>query len=518
MVVTTDAPGAAGRHRRAGGRRRLRRRPRRHRSADAGCVVYQIYPRSFQDSDGDGVGDLRGIIARLDHLAWLGVDAVWLSPIYPSPMADGGYDVADYTAVDPRFGTLADVDALIAARARARPEGAARRRALPHVDRAPVVPRAPRAATCGRDRDGPPNNWRATFGGAGLVAATRTGAAGTCTRSTPSSPTSTGATPRCARRSATRCASGCDRGVDGFRLDALDRAAQGRASCATTRPRTAPPPLPESTPRTPRLEHRHSRNAPDIGDGARGPARGRRRRRAPRRRGLPARRRARGRYLEHLDAAFSFELLLRPWDARRAAPARSPAPAARRAGAGLGAVQPRLPAPAHARRRRRNVRAAALLLLTLPGTAFVYQGDEIGHGRRPRARAAPHDRAGRDALRHPMQWDATPDGGFTTGDAVAAGGRPRPRATSPPRSSDPASLLHLYRELIALRRDAAGPVLELRRRRRRRARLPPRRAPRRAEPRRQRAPGAARRAPSSWPRPAPRPTATLPPGAAASRC
>ena len=75
-------------------------------------IVYQIYPRSFQDSDGDGIGDLRGIRSRLDHLAWLGVDAVWLSPIHPSPMADFGYDVSDYTDVDPVFGNLADFDAL----------------------------------------------------------------------------------------------------------------------------------------------------------------------------------------------------------------------------------------------------------------------------------------------------------------------------------------------------------------------------------------------------------------------
>ena len=77
-------------------------------------VVYQVYPRSFQDSNGDGVGDLVGIRQRLDHLEWLGVDAVWLSPIFRSPMADFGYDVADYRDVDPLFGTLADLDALIA--------------------------------------------------------------------------------------------------------------------------------------------------------------------------------------------------------------------------------------------------------------------------------------------------------------------------------------------------------------------------------------------------------------------
>ena len=78
-------------------------------------VIYQIYPRSFQDSNGDGVGDLKGITSRLDYLKDLGVDALWLSPIFPSPMADFGYDVSDYTNIDPRFGTMADFDALVAA-------------------------------------------------------------------------------------------------------------------------------------------------------------------------------------------------------------------------------------------------------------------------------------------------------------------------------------------------------------------------------------------------------------------
>ena len=78
-------------------------------------VIYQIYPRSFQDSNGDGVGDLPGIQQRLPYLKWLGVDAIWISPIYPSPMADFGYDVSDYTGVDPLFGTIEDFDNLLAA-------------------------------------------------------------------------------------------------------------------------------------------------------------------------------------------------------------------------------------------------------------------------------------------------------------------------------------------------------------------------------------------------------------------
>ena len=81
----------------------------------ASAVVYQVYPRSFADANGDGMGDLRGVTAHLDHLHKLGVDAVWLSPFYKSPQADAGYDVADYREVDPLFGTLADFDEMTTA-------------------------------------------------------------------------------------------------------------------------------------------------------------------------------------------------------------------------------------------------------------------------------------------------------------------------------------------------------------------------------------------------------------------
>src|ERR1700742_2835492 len=78
------------------------------------AVIYEIYPRSFQDSNGDGVGDLNGITQRLDYLQNLGIDAIWLSPIYPSPQVDFGYDVSNYQAIDPQYGTMADFDRLVA--------------------------------------------------------------------------------------------------------------------------------------------------------------------------------------------------------------------------------------------------------------------------------------------------------------------------------------------------------------------------------------------------------------------
>ncbi|RIK17270.1 MAG: alpha-amylase, partial [Acidobacteria bacterium] len=142
------------------------------------AVIYQVYPRSFADSDGDGVGDLPGITSRLPYLAGLGVDAIWISPFYVSPMADAGYDVADYRDVDPLFGSLADADALLA-RAHelgirvivdlvpnhTSDEHAWFREALAAGPGSPE--RARYVFRDGRGADGgqPPNNWRSVFGG-----------------------------------------------------------------------------------------------------------------------------------------------------------------------------------------------------------------------------------------------------------------------------------------------------------------------------------------------------------------
>ncbi|HZI98464.1 MAG TPA: alpha-amylase family glycosyl hydrolase [Actinomycetales bacterium] len=142
------------------------------------AVIYQVYPRSFADSSGDGVGDLPGITARLEHLAELGMDAVWLSPFYVSPQADAGYDVADYRAVDPLFGTLADADALIARatdlRLRVIVDLVPNHTSDEHAWFAAALDAAPGSAERaryifrdGRGPDGaePPNGWRSVFGG-----------------------------------------------------------------------------------------------------------------------------------------------------------------------------------------------------------------------------------------------------------------------------------------------------------------------------------------------------------------
>ena len=142
------------------------------------AVIYEIYPRSFQDSNGDGIGDLNGITSRLDYLQKLGVDAIWLTPIYPSPQVDFGYDISDYENIDPQYGTLADFDRLVA-EARKRNIGIIMDLVLNHTaDKHPwftesrssrTNPKAdwymwrdPKMVNGHRE---PPNNWESLFGG-----------------------------------------------------------------------------------------------------------------------------------------------------------------------------------------------------------------------------------------------------------------------------------------------------------------------------------------------------------------
>src|SRR5262245_11186201 len=148
-------------------------------------TIYQIYPRSFMDSNGDGIGDLRGITSRLDYLTWLGVDSVWICPIYPSPMADFGYDVSNYCDVDSLFGTIGDFDELLkAAHARGlkvildfvpnhtsddHPWFIESRRSRSNAKRGWYIWRDP------APDGGPPTNWLSEFGGPAWALDERTG-------------------------------------------------------------------------------------------------------------------------------------------------------------------------------------------------------------------------------------------------------------------------------------------------------------------------------------------------------
>ena len=182
-------------------------------------MFYQVYVRSFADSNGDGIGDLRGLLGRLDHLAWLGVDALWLSPVMPSPNADWGYDVADYCAVLPEYGTMDDLDEVVAAAGDGWACGCSSI-SSPTTPATTTPGSWSRALVGGADparlvRVGRPQarrRPRRTTGWAASVArrgrSTKPRGSTTCTTSCPSSPTSTGGATGCATPSTTSCASG----------------------------------------------------------------------------------------------------------------------------------------------------------------------------------------------------------------------------------------------------------------------------------------------------------------------
>jgi alpha-glucosidase len=406
------------------------------------AVVYQVYPRSFQDSDGDGSGDLRGIESRLDHLVWLGVDALWLSPIYPSPLADMGYDVADYTGVDPAYGSLEDFDALLAA-AHARGLKLLMDLVPCHTSIEHRWFRDHPDWYIWSGREGPANNWVASFGGSAWSPDPYGRGRGWYLHSFyPEQPDLDWRNPEVVAAMQDVLRFWIDRGVDGFRLDAIDRLVKD-AQLRDDPPASAPFALPLDEEYA-RLEHLYSANSPDI------------------RAALGAIREAAGDkllvgevylpaarvtpYLEHLDLAFAFELFHAPWERDRLAAAISGAVELGRSAWVLSNHDfPRVAT----RFGPEHTRAAATLLLTLPGTAFIYQGEEIGMADGPGGQP-PIDRAGRDGARHPMQWDRS--GGFSTGRPWLPMVDPEARNVADQRD-DPDSLLNHYRRLIAARRE-----------------------------------------------------------------
>lgn len=410
------------------------------------AAIYQIYPRSFQDSNGDGIGDLYGIETRLDHLVELGVDGFWLSPIHPSPLADFGYDIADYMAIDPVYGTLEDFDRLVAA-ADARGLRVLMDLVPCHTSiEHPWFREHPDWYIWADGRDGgPPSNWRATFGGSAWSRDPAGGPRWYLHSFYPEQPDLDWRNPEVVAAFGDVVRFWLDRGVAGFRVDAIDRLIKD-AELRDDPPATTPfaLPLPEEYGR---LEHLYSRNQPEI------------------RAALASLRAAAGDallvgevylpaaqvtpYLDSLDAAFAFELFHAPWEseALEAAIEAELALPGTHAWALSNHDFPRLPD----RYGEDAVRDAAQLVCSLPGIVFIYQGDEIGMRDGP-GHDPPFDRAGRDAHRHPMQWDGTPNGGFTTGTPWLRLVDPAERNVADQRA-DPDALLALYRDLLAWRRE-----------------------------------------------------------------
>jgi alpha-glucosidase len=361
-------------------------------------VVYQIYPRSFCDSNGDGVGDLPGIRSKLDHLEQLGVDAVWLSPIFPSPMADYGYDVAEYKDVDPVFGTLDDFDALLADL-----HGRDIKLLLDFVPchtsiEHPWFSQHPDWYIWADGRDGgPPNNWVAAFGGS---AWTRHEGHGQWYLHSfyPEQPDLDWRNPEPVAAMQDVLRYWVDRGVDGFRIDAIDRLMKD-PELRDDPPRTEPFAFP-LTPEEEKLALTNSRNGPGTSEALKkirdavgpesflvGEVY------------LPSDKV--GPYLDHFDRFFVFELLFSPMDPEAIEKAKK---AARREGTGPAWVMSNHDFGWLASRVGPERAEEALeLLLSLPGTVFLYQGDEFGMQNGPDTGG---DRFGRDAYRTPIDWSA----------------------------------------------------------------------------------------------------------------
>jgi len=437
----------------------------------AHAAIYQIYPRSFQDADGDGVGDLPGITARLPYVRELGAQAVWLSPFYPSPDRDFGYDITDHAAVDPRFGTLEDADALIAEAHRL-----GLRVLLDYVpnhtsDEHPWFVDSRSSRTSGRRdwyvwRDpapdgGPPNNWVEETGGSSWELDPRTGQYYLHSHYA-SQPDLNWRNPGVEEAMFAVLRFWLDRGVDGFRVDVphlLMKDPELRDNPPNPDPR--PNPVDRQHPAFHAQLHVHDRQHPDLHPVFR------------RMRALLDRygphtlliaelevgpwdtwRRYFGEQLDEFHLPFSFGLIETPWEAAPVREAVEGLLAAVPDGAWPNWVLGNHDRPRLATRiGPANVRAAALLLLTLPGTATLYYGDELALPEADIPEAAWLDPLGRDATRAPMPWEDGPTGGFCPPDVrpwlpLAPGHAERSVAR---QRRDPRSVWRLHRELLALR-------------------------------------------------------------------
>ena len=435
-------------------------------------IIYQIYPRSFADSNGDGVGDLPGITSRLDYLQWLGVDALWLSPIYPSPMADFGYDVSNYHDVDPVFGSIADLDRLIA-EAHARGLRVVLDMVMNHTSSQHpwfVESRSSRASPkrdwyIWRDpRPGrEPNNWESVFGGKAWTLDEHTGQY-YLHLFLAEQPDLNWRSPQVKEAMFDECRFWLDRGVDGFRLDVAHMFFKAKD-------------LPDNPPKLglqgyERQHHFYHINQPEThalwkdfrklldnypermavgeveAEGAAGYY---------------------GNGRDELNLVFNFGLLQQNWHARsfHAVVADWEAKLAETAWPcwvlGNHDVKRLASRYANGSFTEARTRVAATLLLTLRGTPFIYYGEEIGmrEGDIPREEIMdPPGRRywplykGRDGCRTPMQWDAALNAGFSAGKPWLSINPDYARRNVQAQRDDPHSLLNYYRRLIELRRQS----------------------------------------------------------------
>jgi alpha-glucosidase len=437
-------------------------------------VVYQIYPRSFQDSNGDGVGDLAGIRSRLDYLEWLGVDAIWISPIFPSPMADFGYDVSDYCGIDPLFGSLAGFDALMAD---------AHKRGMKVIldyvpnhtsDRHPWFQEA-RSSRQNPKRDwyiwrdaapdgGAPNNWVSNFGGSGWEWDEATGQY-YYHAFLKEQPDLNWRNPQLREAMHEALRFWMRRGVDGFRVDVMWHLMKD--ADFTDDPLN--PGYTEGMPDIRRVFQVNSADRPEVHEVVRGI------------REvidefddrvligeiyLPVERLVAyyGADLKGAHLPFNFQLIHAVWNAPTL-------------GGMIREYEAALPEDGwpnwvlgnHDQKRIRTrvgaaqARVAAMLLLTLRGTPTVYYGDEIGMAdvpvaaeelRDPWALNEPGLGVGRDPQRTPMQWSPSPHAGFSTSRPWLPLDADYQSVNVEALRDDPTSMLTLYRELIRLRRSS----------------------------------------------------------------
>jgi alpha-glucosidase len=436
------------------------------------AVLYQVYPRSFQDSNGDGVGDLRGIIERLPYLVELGVDAVWLSPIFVSPMADFGYDISDHAAIDPLFGSMDDFDALVAA-AHALGLKVLLDFVPNHTSNKHAWFAESRASRQSAKRDwyiwrngapngGPPNNWLSEFGGPAWQhdAATDQYYYHAFLSAQPDL-NWRNAEVRAAMHETMRF--WLRRGVDGFRVDVIWHLIKDDAF----RDNPPNPDFVDGQPPYQRLLPLYSTDRPEVHDiiaGLRAVIDEFRERLLIGEIYLPVERLAAyyGGDLSGAHLPFNFSLISTPWQAAAIADL-----IARYEGSLPEGAWPNWVLGNHDRPRLASrigvdqVKVAAMLLLTLRGTPTLYYGDEIGmrqvaiapaQVRDPWEKNVPSLGLGRDGCRTPMQWDDSANAGFSAAEPWLPMADDFAAHNVDAERGDPNSVYNLYRRLLTARR------------------------------------------------------------------